>query len=385
MTTQNRWFLLAMAWAVALNLRGSSIAVSPILPLIQTDLGLSYANAGFLFSVPTVMMALFGLPGGWLADTFGMKRTITLGLTALLAGCALRATATGFLPLVIWTALLGAGMGISSPGLTRMVKDRFPDLPGTATGIYTTGFIAGATLGSWLTVPYLLQWSGSWRGTFWVWSGPALLALLGWVLWTPSIRVTSGGGPSRPAGIWRDKTVWKLNVTFLTHNLFFYCVTSWTPTYYHKLGLTLEASTRLLTAFILMSLPSSLAVPFFSDRLGGRRGSLILSGLILLATLLGIIFFPLSAPRTYFVVLGLASGGVFALCFALPLDYVAPAKVGSVAGANLLVGYVGAFLGPLLMGLVYDLTGSFTAGWLVVAGVLVAFLGTTATLPGRTA
>ena len=29
---------------------------------------------------------------------------------------------------------LGAGMGIASPGLTRMVKDRFSDMAGTAMG-----------------------------------------------------------------------------------------------------------------------------------------------------------------------------------------------------------------------------------------------------------
>ncbi|MFQ5913642.1 MAG: CynX/NimT family MFS transporter [Nitrospinota bacterium] len=383
MQTQNRWLLLAMAWCVALNLRGSSIAVSPILPLIKTDLGLSYAEAGFLFSVPTITLALFGMPGGRLADTFGMKGALTLGLTAILAGCALRATATGFTSLVIWTALLGAGMGISGPGLTRMVKDRFPDMPGTATGINTSGLITGATLGSWLTVPYLLPWTGSWRGTFLVWGGLACLTLLGWVILAPPVRTTNGGGLPRLTGIWRDKTVWKLNIIFLAHNVFFYCVSSWTPTYYHELGLTLEAGTLFLTAYIIMSLPSSLAVPYLSDRFGERRGLLLLCSLILLLTLVGMIFFPLGAPWLYFAMMGLGSGGIFALSFALPLDYVEPAKVGSVAGANLLVGYGGAFLGPLLMGVVHDWTASFTASWLVVLAVMGAFVATTLSLPSR--
>ena len=128
----------------------------PLLPFIKADLALSYAETGFLFAVPTVMMALFGLPGGLLADTIGMKKTITFGLILLLAGSALRATTSGFIGLAIWTGLFGAGMGIANPGLTRMVRDRFPDLPGTATGIFTSGFIVGATAGSWLTYPYLM-------------------------------------------------------------------------------------------------------------------------------------------------------------------------------------------------------------------------------------
>jgi len=382
-TTRNRWFLLGLTWCAALTTRASSTGVSPILPLIKADLGLSYAQAGFLFSMPTVMMALFGLPGGWLADHVGVKRTLTLGMLAILAGTALRAAGGGYASLLIWTALLGAGMGISSPALTRMVKDNFSDLPGTATGINTSGFVIGATLGSWLTVPYILQWSGSWRGTFLVWSGVALVALAGWVFLAPSGRPANVGRPPEPGAIWRDKTVWKLNIIFLSHNLFFYCVITWTPTYYHELGLPLGEGSLLLTLFIIMALPSSLAVPYLSDRLGGRRGSLVFSNFILLLTLLGPIFYPLYAPRTYFIIMGLASGGVFAMTFALPLDYVDPHKVGSVAGANLLVGYGGAFLGPLLMGLIHDSTTSFTTSWFLVLGIVIVCMTTIASLPRR--
>lgn len=384
MPLENRWLLLAMAWGVSLNLRGNSIAVSPILPLIKTDFGLSYAKAGLLFTVPTVTMALFGLLGGWLADTLGMKRTITLGLVCLLAGSALRVTAPGFISLVLWTALLGVGMGISGPGLTRMIKDRFPDMPGTATGINTSGLITGASLGAWLTVPYLLEWSGSWRGTFLVWSGLALLTLLGWAVVAPSGGGPGGGAPQLHM-IWRDKTVWKLNIIFLAHNLVFYCLASWIPTYYHELGMTLDVGALLLTLFMIMGLPSSLAVPYLSDRFGGRRSSILLAGLILMPTLLGMTFFPLAAPWVYVVLMGLGSGAVFALSFALPLDYVEPRNVGGAAGANLLVGYGGAFLGPLLMGLVHDLTSSFTAGWLLVLAILGVVVTTTAALPRKPA
>ena len=383
MATQNRWFLLAIAWCVALNLRGISIAVSPILPIIKSDLGLSYAAAGFLFAVPTVLMSLFGFPGGWLADTFGMKRTITLGLVMILAGGALRAATGGFIALVIWTALLGAGMGIANPGLTRMVKDRFSDLPGTATGIFTSGFVTGATLGSWLTFPYLLRWSGSWRATFLVWSCLTLLTLMGWVFLAPS-GDSSRGGPLQLSGLWRDKTVWKLNIIFLTQSFIFYSMTAWIPTYYHELGLKLETGTLFLTVYILANLPSCLAIPFLSDRFGGRKWSVIISCTILLPFMLGMIYFPLAAKWTYAVVMGLSMGGIFALSFALPLDYVEPRKVGSVAGMNLLVGYGGTFLGPLILGRVRDLTGSFTAGWLAVVAATGVLIVTAWSLPKRT-
>ncbi len=385
MATQNRWLLLAIAWFVALNLRGISMGVSPILPLIKDDLGLTYAQAGFLFAVPTIVMSIFGMPGGWLADTLGMKRTITLGLTVLLAGGALRTTAPGFFSLTLWMAVLGAGMGLSGPGLTRMVRDRFADLPGTVSGINTSGLVVGATLGTGLTYPYLVRLSGAWtwRGTFLIWSALTLATLLAWVLVAPPAGSTGGARP-KLSGIWRDKTVWKLNVIFLSQSFIFYSMSSWIPTYYNELGLSLKSGAQLLTLFIFLNLPSSLAIPYLSDRYGGRRVCIIISCFSLLLTMLALTFFPLAAPALYAVVMGLAMGGVFALVFALPLDYVEQSKVGTVAGANLLVGYCGTFLGPMLMGFVHDVTGTFRAGWLVVVTINIVIMATTASLPKKT-
>ena len=380
MAGRNRWVLLAIAWCVALNLRGISISVSPLLPFIKSDLGLTYAEAGLLFSTPTILMSVFGFPGGWLADTIGMKRTLTLGLVLILAGAALRATAPGFGMLVLWTALLGAGMGISGPGLTRMVKDRFADLPGTATGIYTSGIVMGATLATWLTYPYLLRWTGSWKGTFWVWSAVALFALLGWVLLDPSGDGAGRGAP-KIAGIWRDRTVWKLNIIFLAQGFVFYSLASWIPTYYHELGLALKTSTRILAVFIFLNLPSSLIIPYVSDKTGGTKTSLIVSCAILLPAALGMSFFPLALTWVYPFLMGSAMGGILALSFALPLQYVEPRLVGSVAGANLLVGYGGTFAGPIIIGWVHDLTGGFTGGWLLVIASIVLLMVTAWRLP----
>ncbi|MFQ5914433.1 MAG: hypothetical protein ACE5JS_14745 [Nitrospinota bacterium] len=64
-----------------------------------------------------------------------------MGVFGVLGG-QLRATASGYSSLTVWTLMLGAGMEIASPGLTRMVKNRFSALPGTATGIYTSGLAA---------------------------------------------------------------------------------------------------------------------------------------------------------------------------------------------------------------------------------------------------
>ena len=82
--------------------------------------------------------------------------------------------------------------------------------------------------------------------------------------------------------------------------------------------------------------------------------------------------------------MGLSIGGTLALTFIFPLDYVDPAKIGSAAGANLLVGYGGSFPGPFPIGLIHDLTSGFPAGRFFVAAVIVTIMTTASTLPART-
>src|SRR4051794_23105430 len=60
--------LLAASWLVAANTRFALIAVAPLLPLIETDLGLSGTAAGVVFGLPILLMGVFAIPGGALAD-----------------------------------------------------------------------------------------------------------------------------------------------------------------------------------------------------------------------------------------------------------------------------------------------------------------------------
>jgi cyanate permease len=63
------------------------------------------------------------------------------------------------------------------------------------------------------------------------------------------------------------------------------------------------------------------------------------------------------------VLFGAASGALFALCLTLPLDVARhPGEVASVAAMMLLGGYLISALGPLVLGAVRDITGSFQVG-----------------------
>src|SRR5437764_375605 len=85
----------AAARAVAATTRFGIIAVAPLLPLLQEDLGLSGTAAGVLFGLPILLMGVFAIPGGALADRIGPARSVALGVGCIAIGGGLRALAGG--------------------------------------------------------------------------------------------------------------------------------------------------------------------------------------------------------------------------------------------------------------------------------------------------
>src|SRR5262245_1274115 len=88
--------VLAPAGIAAFNRRSGFIGLGPVLPGLTGDLRLTYAEGSFLVAVPTLLMGLMAVPGGWLADRAGPARVISGGLALVAFGGGLRAVAPSF-------------------------------------------------------------------------------------------------------------------------------------------------------------------------------------------------------------------------------------------------------------------------------------------------
>ncbi|WP_256862173.1 MFS transporter [Microbispora sp. GKU 823] len=173
----------------ALNLRPALAGVSPLLPAIMRDLGLSPAGGG---AITTVMVACLGLlapAAPALATRIGLDRTLLAGLLVLAAGVALR-SADGVPALYCGAALAGTAIAVMNVVMPGLVKQHFPGRIGLFTGLYVSVMVSGAAMASAAMVP--LAGQVGWRAA----AGSAtLLALLaaacgGW-------RSRGRAGPSR--------------------------------------------------------------------------------------------------------------------------------------------------------------------------------------------
>src|SRR5262249_58024010 len=76
---------------------------------IQGDLGINDEQMGLIFGAFWLAYALFEIPGGWMGDRYGSRITLTRIVLAWSLFTVLSGSATGFVSLLTYRFLFGAG------------------------------------------------------------------------------------------------------------------------------------------------------------------------------------------------------------------------------------------------------------------------------------
>src|SRR5258708_36903833 len=124
---------------VGFNLRSVILAVPPVLPLIQHDLGLSYAATGLLTALPVLALAGGAWPSGLLAERIGAWPGVSIGLWLVGAGPLLRAFLPTALFLFLFTLLLSLGIVLTQATIPGLIRHWFPDHIGLVAALFSDG------------------------------------------------------------------------------------------------------------------------------------------------------------------------------------------------------------------------------------------------------
>lgn len=360
--------LLVGLFVVALALRPQLVGIGPLLPRIQQDLAVSHAVVGLLTTIPVLCMGVFAPLGPFVAARIGPRRALAACVGAIVVFGLLRAVVPG-LPGVIATTLgLGLGMGTAGALMSIVVKDRAPGRPALATGAYATGIVAGALLSAAVAVP-LADALGGWRGALAVFAAGSVISLVGWLTLLPGDPKVHRDQRVAPWLPWRSGLAWGLVVVFGLQSMLYFGTISWLPAAYVERGWSEAAAGSLVALVNLVGLVVGIAVPFIADRVGSRRSQLSTVAIAATAGFVGISLVP-DAAWLWALFLGIGLGAIFPLCLTLPVDVAdRPTHVGAIAALMLLGGYLFSGIGPVLLGLVRDLTGDFAASIWLLAGI----------------
>lgn len=355
---------------VALALRPQIIAIGPLQPAIQSDLGISHGLVGALSAIPILCMGIFAPLGPRVARRLGARRAVAVCVALIIVFGLLRVAAPTPLLLLALTFGIGLGMGLAGPILAMMVRRHLPSHPALGTGAYATGIVVGAMAAAGLAVG-LAGPSADWRRALAILSVAGLVSLGIWLLLAP--RDGPLDGAAAPAHIaWSHPAGWVLGFLFGLQSVLFYGIAAWLAAVYVDRGWSQGAAGQLLAIFIGVGLAITIALPLVADRVGTRRGQLVASATATLVGLLGLVLLP-DLAVLWAVILGLGTGAIFPIVLTLPVDAGgAPADVAATAARMLLIGYVLSAAGPFVLGLARDVTGDFaTSLWLLVCLAVV--------------
>ena len=121
-----------------------SIVLPPIIPLLVTELDITYAQAGFLLTVFFAMYSIFQFPAGLIADRIGKKRLLVGGLVGMSVGILLASTAQSYEMLILSQILAGVSGSTYHPSGMSLISDiETSATEGRAMGIFGFGGMVG--------------------------------------------------------------------------------------------------------------------------------------------------------------------------------------------------------------------------------------------------
>ncbi|MQA03334.1 MAG: MFS transporter [Streptosporangiales bacterium] len=363
----------AALWCAGLTLRLTVLAVPPLSPRIQDELGLTQTALAAFTTLPVLLLAVGAPLGAAVISRTGPRLAVVVGLVVIAASSGLRGVA-GVGVLFALTFVMGLAIAAIQPAMPDLVQTWVPQAAGRATATWVNGMLVGEVLAAALTLPVVLPLAGdSWRLALALWSVP----IVGVAVFVGVIR----GGRARPAAEtrgwmpdWRSGIVWRLGLLQGASSVVYFGVNAFLPSYLHQTGKPALVGAALTTLNVAQ-LPATVLLAFLRTS--------VLTGRVFIATLgaigaVGLAIMVSGGTTAVLVgsgVTGFAAGAGITVAFTLPVLFAGRGDAHRVSAGMITIGYALAFLLPLLGGAIWDLTGvpvlGFLPAFVSAAGIVV--------------
>jgi predicted MFS family arabinose efflux permease len=366
------WLMPFAATLVAMfALQLSNLGFSPLLPSIQQEFGMSYTQLGLFTGLYGLLAMLLSVPAGVSARRFGEKRVLGIGLLGVAAGSVLLGEAWSFGSAITFRGLTIFGYRFAFVSvLIAVALTAPPSLRGRTMGVLgatsALASVVGAPLGGVLVGEF------GWRLAI---LGYAAMAVLGaavfWLFYRPTADDATGAGAGRAHDASRSAflspVVWMLALVVGLGGFGQFTVTYFVPSVANALyGLDAAAAGIIISTGYLTAIVVNLGVGMLADRFNKL-------------VVLGIVFVLLTAASAslaieHLVAFRVATAAVIGLGFTAANQLYGLAGVvmprheaGHAMGVVSLGAGLFGYFGPQMLGILRDQTGSFAAGFYMVA------------------
>ena len=295
-------------------------------------------------------------------------------------------------PVVLFgsVAVAGAAMGGASALMPALIGHHLPSIRGLTMGIYSAGLSIGVAIAAGTAVP-LEHLLGGWRPALATWGIIAAATAAGWLLFAPRLRRTSPGRPAADVVVdhrmpWRSRTAWWVTLFSTSQMVIGFSGLAWVSPLYVSLGLTGQDAANRFVLFQVVQLATMLTLPPLTDHTRDRRPLLAFAMACTVAGITMLLVDPVGLSIPAMMLFGAGVGGGSTLGLVLIVDTTRTQADGARLGAMvLLVAFLAGASGPVVLGVLRDLTGGFSAGFAVMLGLSMLMLAATVVYrPGRT-
>lgn len=359
------------------------LGVGTLAAFVQTDLDLSGTQTGLLVTAVGLVPLFALLPVGRMLDRYGERWLVAAGALVLGCGVALATAQEGYAAVMALLLLGGTGYATAQPGGSSAVAGWFTGpRRGLAMGIRQTGLPLGGALSA-AILPTLAERT-DWR-TALMFAGAVTVA--GALVFTSVYRDHPRPAPSD--GTWWLDLRRLLGVRELRPVLWagtahvatqFATVAYLLPYLRDRQGIGFAVGGGCLFAAQIAGVVGRVALARWSDSFGaGRRlRPVVLSVLVTAAGTATLAMLP--STRLVILVGLMVVYGFFAFGWYGPwVVHVADVAPDDATGLTLALAMTGNQLGivtgPPLFGAVADLTGGYTAPWLMLTAILLVVAG----------
>jgi NNP family nitrate/nitrite transporter-like MFS transporter len=349
------------AFACCFAIFGSA---SAMMPLVRGSLGLTPVQVSIALAVPVLLGSLGRIPLGIWTDRSGGRLVFSLTMFASI----LPAVGMGFVQeywqLLVCGFFLGISLASFAVGVGFVSGWYPPQKQGSALGVYGAGNI-GQSLAA-FGAPVVAAGIGYAWG-FWIF---AALTAVWLVVFVALARNAPRRGPAKTLSDYltplATRMSWVLSLYYFLTFGGFVAMAVYLPIFLtQSFGLTARDAGFRTAGFVVLATLLRPVGGSLADRLGGAR----ILNYVFPFTAAMAIFLACPLLSTFTVgalgmaaAIGLGNGAVFKL---VPQYY--PQAVGSVTGLVGAAGGLGGFFPPLVLGAIYERTGAFTWGFVLLS------------------
>ena len=364
--------LVLATLALAVNFWAWNL-LGPLAPTYRELLGLSPFQVSLLVSIPALVGACARIPIGALTDRYGGRLMFTVVSALTIVPVLFLAVTDAYPSLLVGGFFLGLGGASFAVGIPFVNAWVPPERRGLALGIYGAGNVGTAISG--FLSPSIAENVSLSAAYFMVAAALAVTAVAFALLArdAPDRLSTSESISKRFVAAVKLPIARDLALMYAITFGGFVAFGAYLPTFLTEAyDRSVQDAAFRAAGFIVLATATRPIGGALSDRFGGAR--VLLVSLVVIGVGAIVTAFEAALPAatvgflTIAAALGIGNGAVFALVG----RKVPASQVGSVTGLVGAAGGLGGFLPPLVMGLVFQGTGSYAIGLMLLSNVAFA-------------